>query len=146
MLAPKHHRLHHCHHHPPLSELMSDYVEAPCHCRAIRGRPTVPRHHLLPCRGQGPHTNEWRQTMSRGLLIFTQSGGSTSLCEHWMTLFFSSRNHGATNGAEMPGYWQRLPSEEEEEEGKASHLSGKMRSLPKGAHNKRTRVVRDGGL
>jgi hypothetical protein len=40
-----------------------------------------------------------------------------------------------------------LPSEEEEEEeGRASHLPGKMRSLPKGAHNKRTRAVSDGGL
>ena len=39
-----------------------------------------------------------------------------------------------------------MPSEEEEEEGRASHLPGKMRSLPKGAHNKRTRAVRDGGL
>ena len=39
-----------------------------------------------------------------------------------------------------------MPSEEEEEEGRASHLPGKMRSLPKGAHNKWTRAVCDGGL
>ncbi len=142
VLAPKHHRPCHCHHRPPLSKLMSDYVEAPRHCRAIRGRPTVLRHHLLLCRGQGPHTNEWRQTMSRGLLIFMQSGGSTSSCEHWMTLFFSSRNHGATNGAKMPGYRQRLPSEEEEEW--ANHPTGKMRSVPKWTRNKWTRVIHDG--
>jgi len=38
-----------------------------------------------------------------------------------------------------------LPSEEEEEEeeeeGRASNLPGKMRSLPKGAHNKWTRAT-----
>ena len=34
----------------------------------------------------------------------------------------------------------------DEEEGRASHPRGKMRSVPKGAHNKRTRAVRDGGL
>jgi len=34
-----------------------------------------------------------------------------------------------------------LTSEEEEVEGRASYLPGEMRSLSKGAHNKRTRAV-----
>jgi hypothetical protein len=37
-----------------------------------------------------------------------------------------------------------LPSEEEE--GGASHPPGEMRSVPKGAHNKRKRAVHNGGI
>jgi len=44
----------------------------------------------------------------------------------------------------MQGHRQRLPSEEEE--GRASHPPGELRSVPNEAHNKRMRAVRDGGL
>ncbi len=50
----------------------------------------------------------------------------------------------SNDGAEMLGHQKRLPSEEEE--GRASHPPGEMRSVPKGAHNKRKRVVRNRGL
>jgi hypothetical protein len=55
------------------------------------------------------------------------------------------RTQGSTNGAKTSGHRQRLPSEEEEE-GRASHHPGKMRSVPKGAHNKRRGAVHDRGL
>ena len=50
----------------------------------------------------------------------------------------------SNDGAETLGHRKRLPSEEEE--GRASHPPGEMRSVPKGAHNKRKRAVCNGGL
>jgi hypothetical protein len=50
---------------------------------------------------------------------------------------------GSTDGAEMPGYWQCLPSEEEE--GRASPPQGKMKSVPTWALYIWTRAVHGGG-
>ena len=49
-----------------------------------------------------------------------------------------------TDSAKTPGHRQHLPTEEEE--GRASHPPEKMRSLSKGAHNKQTMAIHDGGL
>ena len=57
-------------------QVTTDYVETPCHCRAIRGQPTAPMHHLLHRCCQCPHTIKWWQTMLRRLPIVAWSGGN----------------------------------------------------------------------
>ncbi len=123
---------------PPLTssheQVATDSVDAPPHHWESRGRqPTAPRRLCLRSRSQHP-------CVSRGALSswcdqgWTNGAIQTSHC----------RAHGWTNVAKMPRHQQCLPSEEEE--GRVSHPLGKMRRVPKGAHNKRTRAVRDGCL
>jgi len=112
---------------PPLTSsrerVESDNVEAPPHrCKSRGRRPTASRCHRLCRRRRRPRVSELR------LLPSSCNQGSTDGARQPR----HCRAQGSTDSAKTQGHRQCLPSEEEEEEGRASHLPGKMRSLPKG--------------